>query len=339
MKIPAGKLHSALKKSLSPCYLVTGDEPLLATEALDAIRAEARKQGFGAREVHVVAGAFDWSEIAAAAGSRSLFAEKRIIELRLPTGKPGREGSAAIADLMQQTGDDLMILIEAPKLDKSQASSKWVKAVEGNGVHVQVWPVDVREMPAWAGARMRALGLKPDRDAVRLLVDRVEGNLLAANQEIEKLRLLLGEGPVSGADVENAVADSSRFDVYKLADAAVEGQAARAIRMLGKLKVEGVEPVIVVWALTRELRSLARVAGFVQSGMDLGSALQKAGVWRTREGIVRSCAARHDAQDFYRLLQIARRADAAAKGQMKLDPWQLVTEVVFGLATTGRKAA
>jgi DNA polymerase-3 subunit delta len=339
VKIPSGKLQSALKKSLSPCYLVTGDEPLLAQEALDAIRAEARKQGFGAREVHVAAGAFDWNEIAAAAGSMSLFAEKRIIELRLPTGKPGREGSATIADLTQQTGDDLLILIEAPKLDKAAASSKWVKAVEAAGVHVQVWPVDARELPVWVGARMRALGLTPDRDAVRLLADRVEGNLLAANQEIEKLRLLLGEGPVNAADVENAVADSSRFDVYKLADAAVEGQAARAIRMLGKLKAEGVEPVIVVWTLTRELRTLARVAGLVQKGMDPGSALQKTGVWRNRQGIVRSCATRHSEADFYRLLQIARRADAAAKGQMKLDPWQLTTEIVFGLATTGRKAA
>jgi len=339
VKIPAAKLPSALKKSLSPCYLVTGDESLLVQEALDAIRAEARRQGFGAREVHVVAGVFDWNEIAAAAGSMSLFAEKRIIELRLPTGKPGRDGSAALVDLMQKTGDDLLVLIEAPKLDKASASSKWVKAVEAVGVHVQVWPVDARELPGWVSARMQKLGLTPDRNAVRLLVDRVEGNLLAANQEIEKLRLLLGEGTVTGADVENAVADSSRFDVYKLADAAVEGQAARAIRMLGKLKAEGVEPVIVVWALTRELRTLARVAGIVQSGMDLGPALQKTGVWRNRQGIVRSCVARHSAADFYRLLQIARRADAAAKGQMKLDPWQLATEIVFGLATTGSKAA
>jgi DNA polymerase-3 subunit delta len=339
VKIPVAKLASALKKSLSPCYLVTGDEPLLAQEALDAIRAEARRQGFAAREVYVAAGSFNWDEIAAAAGSRSLFAEKRIIELRLPTGKPGREGSAAIAELMRQTGDDLMILIEAPRLDRAGAASKWVKAVEAAGVHVQVWPVDVREMPAWTAARMRALGLKPDHDAVRLLVDRVEGNLLAANQEIEKLRLLLGAGPVSGEDVENAVADSSRFDVYKLTDAAVEGQAARALRMLGKLKAEGVEPVIVVWALTRELRTLARVAGSLEAGADAGNALQKAGVWRNRQGIVRSCAARHSTAGFYRLLQIARRADAAAKGQMRLDPWQLATEIVFGLATTSRKAA
>jgi len=332
VKLSAGQLQSALKKSLLPCYLVTGDEPLLAQEALDAIRAGARQRGFGAREVHVATAGFDWGELAAAAGSLSLFAEKRIIELRLPTGKPGRDGSAAIVDLMQRTGDDLLILIEAPKLDRSGTSAKWVKAIEAVGAHLQVWPVGARELPAWIGARMRMLGLKPDRDAVRLLVDRVEGNLLAANQEIEKLRLLLGEGEVSGMDVENAVADSSRFDVYKLTDAALEGQAARAIRMLGRLRAEGVEPVIVVWALTRELRTLARIADSVEAGTDLGVALQKAGVWRTRQGMVRSCVARHTPAHFYRMLQIARRADAAAKGQAALDPWQLATEIVFGLA-------
>lgn len=339
MKIPAAQLSSALKRSLLPAYLVTGDEPLLAQEALDAIRAEARTQGFGSREVHVVNTGFDWNEIAAAAGSMSLFADKRILELRIPTGKPGRDGSVAIVDLMRQTGDDLMVLIEAPRLDKSAASSKWVKEIEAVGAHVQVWPVGPRELPGWIAARARAAGLKPDRDAVSLLVDRVEGNLLAAHQEIEKLRLLLGEGPVSGADVENAVADSSRFDVYKLADAAVEGKAARAIRMLGRLQAEGVEPVIVVWALTRELRTLARVADLVQAGGDLGAALQRAGVWRTRQASVRSCIARHASADFYRLLQIARRADAAAKGQLRVDPWQLATEIVFGLAAGVAKAA
>lgn len=338
MKIPAGKLPSALQKPLLPCYLVSGDEPLLVEEALDAIRAEARRQGFGAREVHVVTGGYDWNQIATAAGSMSLFAEKRIVELRLPTGKPGLEGSAAIVDLMRQTGDDLLVLIEAPKLERGGASSKWVKAIEAVGAHVQVWPVDVRELPGWVAARMRALGLKPDRDAVRLLVDRVEGNLLAAKQEIEKLRLLRGEGSVSAADVADAVSDSSRFDVYRLADAAVEGKAARAIRMLGKLRAEGVEPVMVVWALTRELRALARVAESVQSGANLGSALQRSGVWRNRQGIVRSCVARHSADDFYRLLQINRRADAAAKGQVRLDPWQLITEIVYGLATASKAA-
>jgi len=337
VKIPAVKLSSALEKSLSRCYLVAGDEPLLVQEALDEIRGKARKQGFGAREVHFVTSGFDWNELTAAAGNLSLFAEKRIIELRLPTGKPGREGSAAIAQVVQGTGDDLLVLIETPKLEKAAAA--WVRAVEAAGTYVQVWPPDARELPAWISARMKRLGLKPDADAVGLLVDRVEGNLLAANQEIEKLRLWLGEGPVSGADVERAVADSSRYDIYKLTDAAVEGQGTRAIRMLGRLRAEGVEPVLIMWALTRELRALASIAESVRSGINLGSALQRQRVWRNRQGIVRGCIGRHSAADFYRLLQVARRADAAARGQTAVDPWQLATEVVFGLAMPAGKAA
>lgn len=342
MKLPAGQLSSALQKSLLPCYLVAGDETLLVQEALDTIRAEARKRGFGAREVHVATAGFDWGEIAAAAGSLSLFAERRIIELKLPTGKPGRDGSAAIVELVElvrRSGDDLLLLVEAPKLDRSGASARWVQEIEKSGALVQVWPIGVRELPGWIGARMRGLGLEPDGDAVRLLADRVEGNLLAASQEVEKLRLLLGEGPVGAADVENAVADSSRFDVYKLVDAAVEGQASRAIRMLGRLRGEGVEPVIVVWALARELRALAKIADGVRGGADLGSALQKAGVWRNRQDMVRRCIGRHTAAHFYRLLKIARVADAAAKGQVSLDPWQVAAEIAFGLAVSRAKAA
>ncbi|MEX2494846.1 MAG: DNA polymerase III subunit delta [Woeseia sp.] len=337
MKIPLAKLEASLTKPLMPCYLVAGDETLLVGEALDAIRAAARQKGFGTREVHDISATFDWNVLAAAAGSLSLFAERRIIEIRIPTGKPGRDGSAAITELLRGAGDDLLILIETPKLDRT--APKWVQAVDSAGAYVQVWPLAQRELPAWIADRMQKQGLKPDRDAVRLLADRVEGNLLAANQEIDKLGLLLGEGPVSGKDIEGAVADSSRFNVYKLVDAAVEGQEARAVRMLGRLRTEGIEPVIIMWALTRELRALATVAEEAGSGRNLAAALRKAGVWSSREPIVRRCIGRHGKADFYRLLQVARRGDAAAKGQAALDPWQLATEIVFGLAGSGRKAA
>lgn len=339
MKIPANQLSSSVQKSLLPCYLVTGDEPLLVQEALDAIRSGARQQGFGMRELHIAGTGFDWAELTGAGANMSLFAEKRIIELRLPTGKPGKQGGAAIVEFLGKLGDDLMFLISAPKLDRSGAASKWAKAVESRGALVQVWPVDLRELPSWIGKRMQMVGLKPDKNAVRLIADRVEGNLLAADQEIQKLRLLLGEGAVSVDDVNAAVANSSRYDVYKLADAAVGGDASRAIRILGGVRSEGVEPVIVVWALTRELRVLGRLADMVQSGAELGSALQKSGVWRNRQGIVRSCVARHRGTDFYRLLKVARRADAAAKGQSGEDAWQLATGIVLGLAMGSAKAA
>ena len=339
MRIPANQLISSVQESLLPCYLVSGDEPLLVIEALDAIRAGARSRGFGARELHVADAGFDWAALTGSSANLSLFAEKRIIELRLPTGKPGRQGAASIVELLKIAGDDLLVLVSAPKLDRSAAASKWAKAVESRGALVPVWPVDRRELPTWITSRMQKAGLRPDRNAVRLIADRVEGNLLAADQEIEKLRLLLGEGEVSGDDVNKAVADSSRYDVYKLADAAVSGDPKRALRILDGVRAEGVEPVIVVWALTRELRVLGKLADRVQSGAELGSALQKSGVWRNRQAIVRSCVARHRVEDFYQMLKVARRADAAAKGQSGEDAWQLATNIVLGLAMGSAKAA
>jgi len=339
VKIAANQLKSHLEKSLLPCYLVTGDEHLLVQEALDAIRASAREQGFGSRELFIQTTGFDWDELGRAGGNLSLFAEKRIIELRLPTGKPGAKGSAAIADFTIDAGDDLMFIVSAPKLDRSSQNAKWVKALDAAGAVTQVWPVAIRELPGWINERMKRLGLQPERDAVRLIADRVEGNLLAAQQEIEKLRLLHGEGPVTLEDADAAVADSSRFDVYKLVDAAVAGNAARAVRILGGVRTEGVEPVIVMWALTRELRMLAGLSDSIRGGMDLSSGMRKAGVWRNREALVRACIGRHQAAGFYAMLQLARRADAAAKGQLRADPWQLAIQIVLDLAGTGAAAA
>ena len=339
MKISVNQLDASLKKSLLPCYLVCGDEPLLVQEAQDAIRAAARRAGFGSREQYDAGSGFDWRDVSSAGANLSLFAERRMIELRLPTGKPGKAGGAAIIELLQQAGDDLLVLVSAPKLDRSTLASRWVKALEADGGLVQVWPVGLRELPAWIVARMRRAGLQPDADAVPLIVDRVEGNLLAAHQEIEKLRLLSGEGPVSAADVDDAVADSSRFDVYKLVDAAVAGDAPRAIRILGGVRTEGTEAVVVMWALTRELRTLANCADKIRSGVDLSTALRASRVWQSRQALIRSCVSRHPVAHFYRLLKLARRADAAAKGQLAADPWQLATEIVIGLAGVNLRAA
>jgi DNA polymerase-3 subunit delta len=339
VKISANQLNSHLKKSLSPCYLVTGDEPLLVQEALDQVRAAARERGFGLRELFIATTGFDWAELRGAASNLSLFADKRIIELRLPTGKPGVKGGATIVEMIEQVGDDLLFVVSAPKLDRSGAASKWVKALESAGVYTQVWPVELRELPAWINTRMQSAGLQPDRDAVRLIADRVEGNLLAAQQEIEKLRLLHGEGPISAEAVDAAVADSSRFDVYKLVDAAVAGDAARAVRILAGIRTGGIEPVIVIWALTRELRTLARLADSIQSGVDLSTGLRKAGVWQNRQSLVRACVGRHQAADFYKLMQLSARADAAAKGQLRADPWQLATQIILGLARGALRAA
>ena len=332
MKIRANQLSSHLKNSLAPCYLVTGDEPLLVDEALDDIREAARARGFGNRELHVATTGFDWGQLTASTGNMSLFAEQRIVELRLPTGKPGRAGGDAIVSLVEQSGPELLFIVTGPKLDGSASRSRWAKAIDKRGVTLPIWPISVRELPGWIASRMRQAGLQPDREAVAMIADRVEGNLLAAGQEIEKLRLLLGEGKVTASDVSNAVANSSRYDVYKLADAAIAGDARRAVRILGGLRAEGVEPVIVMWAITRELRTLATLDDAVRQGQDLGSAMQAARVWNNRQGLMRSCVSRHRHGDFHRLLKASGRADAAAKGQRFGDPWQMAADIVVGMA-------
>lgn len=333
MKIKVNQLSSHLQKNLAACYLVTGDEHLLVDEALDAIRAAARERGFTARDLQVATAGFDWAHLRDSSSNLSLFAEKRIVEVRLPTGKPGRVGSQAIADLVGTTDPDLMLIVSGPKLDRNAQSSKWVKSIDAKGVNIQVWPVAARELPGWIAERMRRAGLQPDRGAVGLIADRVEGNLLAAGQEIEKLRLILGEGEVTAADVSTAVANSSRFDVFNLVDAALTGDAKRALKILRGLRGEGVEPVVVVWALTRELRTLASLTDTIAGGMDLASGMQKSGVWRNRQALVRSCIGRHQHGDFHRLLKAANHADQAAKGQLRADPWQLSTDIVLGMST------
>ena len=216
MKIPLERLARHLSERLLPCYLVSGDEPLLVQEALDAIRQAARADGFDSRELHIQMQGFDWNELAASANALSLFSSRRIIELRLPTGKPGREGGATIMKLAETADRDLLFIVQTPKLDRGTANAKWVKTLESQGGVLQLWPVGPRELPGWIVERMNAAGLQPDREAVRMVADRVEGNLLAAQQEIEKLRLLHGAGPISAGEVGQAVADSSRFDVYQL---------------------------------------------------------------------------------------------------------------------------
>lgn len=339
MKLQANQLSSHLEQRLAPCYLVSGDEHLLVDEALDQIRDAARARDFAARERHIAAAGFDWSQLGVAGANLSLFAERRIVEVRLPTGKPGRTGGQALIDFCAQLSPELMLIVSAPKLDRGALASKWAKALDAKGVSVMIWPVGVRELPGWIAERMRRADLQPDRSAVTMIADRVEGNLLAASQEIEKLRLLLGPGNVSASDVSSAVANSSRYDVFKLVDAALAGDAKRALKILNGLRAEGVEPVIVVWSLTRELRTLARLSDLIAQNVELAKAMQSAGVWRNRQSLVRSCVGRHRQQDLYRLLQATGRADAMAKGQASGDPWQLATDIVMGLSLGNSRAA
>ncbi|MAD91573.1 MAG: DNA polymerase III subunit delta [Gammaproteobacteria bacterium] len=332
MKVQGNQLSLHLNKSLAPCYLVSGDEFLLVDEALDSIREKARNNGFLSRELHIATPGFDWSLLKASMGNLSLFTEKRIIELRLPTGKPGKVGSATIIDIVKQIDSDILFIVVSSKLDRTSGSSKWVKAMDQKGVLLPFWPIDINELPRWILHRMKSLGMQPDREAVMLITNRVEGNLLAAHQEIEKLRLILGEGAVSVEAASKAVANNSRYDVFKLIDAALKGDSHRSIKILGRLRKEGVEPVIITWALSREIRILALVDDAIRQGEEIDKAMQKPGIWQSRKNLIRHCVNRHQQGDFNKMLKVTGRADMTAKGQISGDPWLVATDIILSLS-------
>ena len=239
MNLAADRLEAHLAGGLSPIYLITGDDPLLTGEALDAVRARARSDGYTDRTVFQVDRYFDWHELSAASSAMSLFAERQLIELRLPTGKPGDAGGKALRAYAASPSPDAVLLIAAGKIDKRSLSSAWAGAIDQAGVIVQVWPIDRTRLPQWIGRRLKAVGLDAGPDVARLIADRVEGNLLAADQEVRKLALLLEPGKIGEDDVLRAVADSARYDVFQLVDAATGGDLRRAQRVLDGLEAEG----------------------------------------------------------------------------------------------------
>lgn len=340
MKLSPDKLATHLKSGrLAPVYLIAGDEPLQVNEAADAIRVAATAAGFSERERHVAERGFDWGGFAAGSANLSLFAERRLVELRLPTGKPGLQGAKVISEFVANIDPDTLLLILTPKLDRSGAAAKWVKAVEKTGAMLQLWPVGPGELPAWIRARMRAQGLRPSADAVNALAERVEGNLLAANQEIEKLKLLHGEGDVDLTAVAQSVADSARYDVFQLGDAALVGDLARALRVLAGLRGEGMEPPLILWMLVREIRTLASLAWQVEQGGRVDQVIADAHVWSNRRALVRRALGRFTkAARLHALLKRAARADRVIKGQLRGNGWEELTSIVAGLAGMGRPA-
>ncbi|HEX4024521.1 MAG TPA: DNA polymerase III subunit delta [Steroidobacteraceae bacterium] len=258
MNLAPEELAGALAARLLPAYLVSGDEPLLAGEAADAIRASARSAGCEEREVFFIErGNAVWDAILQAAQALSLFTARRLIEIRMPGGKPGTAGSAALLRLLQAAGTDLTVLIITEQLDRDSQGAEWVRALQARGAWVQVRPIARERLPQWLAARMAAAGLSASGEALELLAERSEGNLLAARQEIDKLSLLLPRGTrVSLADVVAGSADSARFDVFQLAQAVRAADAARCLRILVSLRAEGAEPTLVLWVLVRELRSM-----------------------------------------------------------------------------------
>ncbi|TLX60733.1 DNA polymerase III subunit delta [Stutzerimonas nosocomialis] len=325
MKLQPAQLTKHLQGPLAPVYAVSGDEHLLCQEACDAIRAATRAQGFSERQVFNAEANFDWSQLIEAGASLSLFAEKRLLELRIPNGKPGDKGTAALLEYLARPAEDTVLLISLPKLDGSAQKTKWAKAlIEGPQVQfLQIWPVDAAQLPQWIRQRLSQAGLAANQEAVELIAARVEGNLLAAAQEIEKLKLLAEDGQVTVDTVQAAVADSARYDVFGLIDAVLNGHAVHALRMLDGLRGEGVEVPVILWALAREVRTLANIAQQHSQGIPLDRAFSQARppIWDKRRPLVTKALQRHSAARWGRLLIDAQRIDAQIKGQAEGDPW------------------
>jgi len=328
MQISASQLGNHLQRGLKSLYTLFGDEPLLIQEAADAIRAAARAQGFTERSSHTVAGAhFDWSEVLAAGGSLSLFADRQVLELRIPSGKPGKDGSVALQQLAEAArgNDSLLTLIQLPRLDKATRASAWFMALEGQGVTVQVDTVERAALPPWIAQRLGVQGQRvrngeEGERTLQFFADRVEGNLLAAHQEIQKLALLHPAGELSFEQVEAAVLNVARFDVFKLSEAVLAGQPGRVQRMLDGLKAEGEAEVLVHYALSEDIRALKRVKDAMAAGRPLPMALRDNRVWGIKERLFERVLPRLTDLKLAELLQAAHRVDGIVKG-LKQPDW------------------
>ena len=343
MQLAPAQLSQHLQRGLKPLYTLHGDEPLLIQEAADALRAAARSQGYTERTVHTVAGAnFDWSEVLAAGGSLSLFADKQIVEVRIPSGKPGKEGSAALQQLAAQAqgNDSTLTLVLLPRLDKATKSGAWFAALESFGVTLQVEPVERGALAPWIAQRLQAQGQRvgageAGQRTLQFFADRVEGNLLAAHQEIQKLALLYPQGELTFEQIECAVLNVARYDVFKLSEAVLGGQIARVTRMLDGLQAEGEAEVLVHYTLAEDIRALKRVKDAIGAGRPLPMALREQRIWGLKERLFERALPRLSDTTLANLLYAAHQVDGIVKGLKQpdwpLDNWQALQRLALAL--------
>jgi DNA polymerase III subunit delta len=334
MQIGLPALSTHLQKGLKSLYTLHGDEALLQQEAMDAIRQMARSQGFTERSSYAVQGAhFDWAEVMNAGQSMGLFGDKQMIEIRIPTGKPGKEGSAALQRIaeLSEGNDAVLTLIALPRLDKATQSSAWFASLDSFGVTIKIDPVERGALPQWIAQRLnqqnqRVQAGAEGQHALQFFADRVEGNLLAAFQEVQKLALLYPEGELSLEQIEAAVMNVARYDVFKLSEAVLAGKAERTQRMLDGLQAEGEAAVLVHWALAEDIRSMKRVADAMSAGRPLAMALRENRIWGAKEKQFERIMPNVQMSTVNKLLQAAHQVDGVVKGLKHADwptePWQ-----------------
>jgi len=330
--VRADQLESHLSRQLAPVYVIHGDEALLAIESVDAIRNAARKAGFTQRSVLMVERSFKWAELRAAGASMSLFGDRNLIELRIPTGKPGTEGAEAIVAYCKHLSSETLLVVSLPRLAKRDQSSAWFSALLNAGTCVDIWPVDRARLPEWIGTRLARQKQKASREALQFLADCVEGNLLAAHQEIQKLALLLPQGELSFDELRAAVLNVARYDAGKLGEAMLAGDVPRLARMLEGLKAEGEAPPRLLWIIADEIRGIASVKAGLATGRPLADLCREARIWgEPRQTLVGRAAQRLPLAALHTALARAARIDRMVKGLAKGDVWDELLQLGLAL--------
>ncbi|BEV13783.1 DNA polymerase III subunit delta [Herbaspirillum sp. DW155] len=336
MQLRHDSLDAHLGKSLAPLYVIASDEHLLALEAADKIRRSARAHGYTEREVLVVERSFKWGELLAANQSQSLFGDKKLIELRIPTGKPGKDGGQALQDYAANLSPDNLTIISLPKLDWATQKAAWVGALQQAAVYIDIPLVERAQLPGWIGNRLAAQQQSADRPCLDFIADRVEGNLLAAHQEIQKLALLYPAGQLSFEQVQDAVLNVARYDVFKLNEAMLSGDIARLTRMMEGLKGEGEALPLVLWAVTEEIRTLLKLKSGMAQGKPVGALLKEYRIWGPRERLMEPALRRISLAALEQALQEAALVDRMVKGlrarSFAGDPWDALLQLGLKLA-------
>ena len=338
MELTPERLTAQLaSEPLRPAYLIAGPETLRVLEAADAVRVQARAEGIGEREIFDADGRdFDWNQLAQSVNAPSLFASRRVLEVRLPSAKPGKDGAEFISGFCATPPDDVVLLITGEDWSR-QHGGKWSEAIARVGHHAIAWALKPHEMPEWVERRLRARGLRADRDAVERLVERVEGNLLAAAQEIDKLALLSDGESIDLVRMESYVADAARFDVFRLLDATLNGQPAQALRMLHGLRAEGEAVPALMGMLVMELQRAAALARSQAKGANMAAEFKAQRVWDAKQAVYRRALQRHDAARWERFVVEAGRVDRIAKGRPRIgeepaDAWLALERLLLAVA-------
>lgn len=332
MRVKLEQLAAHLRGELAPVYLIFGEEPLLIEEAADLVRAQARSEGFSERQVLHIERGFDWGQLQLAADGLSLFASRRLIELRMPGNSPGEQGARLLKAHAEKLSKDTLLLIISGKWERRTQGTQWFLALERAGVTVQIFKVDQLALPQWLERRMRAKGLRPTPEAVAALAERLEGNLLACVQEIDKLALLHPEGAVDAERIWETVADNARYDAFRLMEGALAGDVVQVPRILRGLRAEGVEITIILGAIAWELRRLARIAQACAQGAPVDQALREHRVWDKRKIPSKRALRRHSVRRWYIFLQRLGDIDRMAKGAAKGCPWEAVLQLCLAIA-------